>query len=107
MSILTAVQLFDRVKEHLDLRSDFALSKTLNITAGLISKHRARRFGMDNATALKIAAVLPIDPGLLLLYACAERAKLPEERDAFVRLAIAYKKDLAAGKVPEIVDKIP
>lgn len=60
---MDALSYFDAAKQALEIDTDYALAKHLNITQKRISaiKH-GRSVGFDNETAIKIASILEIDP---------------------------------------------
>jgi transcriptional regulator with XRE-family HTH domain len=70
----------DAAKKRLGIESDYALSKRLGLTTSAISNYRAGRSHMDDVTAVKIAELLGMHPGLVMLDMHRERAKTPQER---------------------------
>lgn len=100
--MLSTVEFFDLIRHLRQLPSDNQLAKLLNVSAGLISKHRSRPFGMDNELALRVAEILDYEPGFVLLCAAYERAKCTAEKEAFARLAglaLAHARTLQRGAV--------
>lgn len=85
--MLSAVEVFDLVKHKQKIESDYALAQRLQITNGLIAKHRKRQFGMSNDLARKCAPLAGIPEELLVLWASAQRAKCTEEQAIFERVA--------------------
>ena len=75
--------------------SDYRLAKLLGVTKGAISAHRCRGVGLSDELALKVAAELSLDPVFVLACAHAERAKQPEIRAIWERVAVR----VAAGVV--------
>lgn len=89
--MFSTVEFFDLLIDKYCLRSDRSLSKLLGVTAPLISKHRARPFGMSNELALKVATLLDYDPAFVLACVNYERANCAEEKEIFFRLAALAK----------------
>lgn len=79
---MNTIQYIDSAKSRLGV-SDYALAKALKITPSTIYGYRAGRSHMDDETAIKIAAILGIHAGLVLLDMHRERAKTPQERSAW------------------------
>lgn len=77
---MTTVDYLDRVKARHGLTSDYALAKLLGLTRASVSLLRSGRNRPDDSTAIKIAHLLGVDPGLVVAQAHADRAKTPEER---------------------------
>lgn len=75
------------IKARYGYTSDYQLSKALQLTTGAIGHYRAGRSKLDDAIALKVAELLDLDPGYVLACVHAERAKAPNERNAWIELA--------------------
>lgn len=67
----------DRVKQVLKVDSDYALQKPLNLTRSSISKLRHGGTFSDE-TAVHIAEVLKMHPGIVMLDMHREREKNPQ-----------------------------
>jgi hypothetical protein len=85
-AMLNTVELLELAKQKHNLPSDYALAKALDVSPGLICKHRKKPFGMDGMLALKVARMADLLPEYVLICAAAERAKCTEEKDAWLRL---------------------
>lgn len=84
--MFSTVQFFDLIKAKHGLTSDYQLAKCLNISPGLISKHRSDVFGFRAELGLMIADKLNMDPAFVLLCGLVEGAKCSEEKAALMRL---------------------
>lgn len=77
---MNTFEYLDAVKKRLGVDSDYAVAKALEIRHSTISGYRSRGGQMDDEVAAKVAAVLGLHPGLVVLDMHKERAKTPEER---------------------------
>lgn len=82
----TTTQYLDSAKSVLGIGSDYALAKALGIRTTTISNYRSGRNHFDDATAIKIAAILKIDPLEVIAAANVERAKNDDARRVWVGL---------------------
>jgi transcriptional regulator with XRE-family HTH domain len=73
----------DAVRVKRDLPSDYAAAKLLGITRQTISGYRNGGKQFDDAIACRVAEVLGIHPGLVMLDMHRERAKTPQERSVW------------------------
>lgn len=69
----------DAVKRKLGVESDYAVAKALSVRQSTLSGYRARNGQMDDEIAAKVAAILGIHPGLVILDMHRARAKTPAE----------------------------
>ncbi|WP_080497635.1 helix-turn-helix domain-containing protein [Burkholderia ubonensis] len=76
----TTVQYLDALKKRLDLPSDYAAAKVLGVTRQAVSKYRNGQSVFDEATAIRAAELLDLDP-LEVIAAC----KAESAPDARVR----------------------
>ncbi|WP_228892532.1 DUF3693 domain-containing protein [Pseudoduganella aquatica] len=70
----------DLVRERLQLPSDYALQKPLNVSKSQLSAYRTGKEPMSDAMALRVAEILGVNPGAILLDMHIERSKTPELR---------------------------
>lgn len=94
----TTIEFLDAVKAKHGITSDYALSPVLGITRSAISKFRNGKDFLGGETAVKVAILLDIDPGIVLAAVAAERAKTEAEKAAWKSI---YEKlgGIAAGLV--------
>lgn len=79
----TTQQYLDAVKAKHGAASDYALSKVLGVSHQQITNYRRKGYGLGNETAIKVAELLEIDPGIVIAAVHAERAKSEAERNAW------------------------
>lgn len=88
---MNTLEYLDAIKRHLGVDSDYAVAKALNIRTSTISGYRARGGQMDDEVAVKVAAILGIHPGLVMLDMHRERAKTPEERSLWKEIFEGFR----------------
>ncbi|UEP45627.1 DUF3693 domain-containing protein [Burkholderia sp. B21-005] len=76
----TTLEYLDAVREKLDLPSDYAAAKHLHVTRAAVSRYRQGDATFDDTTALRVAAILDIDPMEVIAAVNAERARDDETR---------------------------
>lgn len=76
----TTVEYLDEVKARLDLPSDYAAAKVLQVTPSAISKYRLGRAHFDDTTCLRVAEILGIAPFEVIAAANAERSRDTQTR---------------------------
>ncbi len=76
----TTVEFLDAVKVRLDLPSDYAATKVLGVTRSAVSNYRNGKSVFDEATAVRVAEILGINP-LAVISAC----KVEGATDAHMR----------------------
>lgn len=79
----------DALRAHLRLPSDYAVAKALNTTRATVSTYRTGRHTFDDATALRVAELLGIDPRKVIADMHAERAKDAKVRAFWQQIASA------------------
>ena len=91
----STIEFLDAISTKHGGASDYRLAKLLGVTRGAVSAYRCKRIGLSDELALKVAAELNLDPVFVLACAHAERAKQPEIRAIWERVAVR----VAAGVV--------
>lgn len=76
---MNTLEYMDAVKKRIGKDSDYAVAKALQMRASTIAGYRARGGQMDDEIAAKVAALLGIHPGLVMLDMHRARARTPEE----------------------------
>lgn len=79
----TTIEFIDGVRERLGLTSDYQLAKALDTSKQTISNYRTGKSHFDDAMVLKVAELLEMDTGYVLLCTHAERAKKDDEKRAW------------------------
>lgn len=88
---MNTLEYIDAVKAHLGKDSDYAVAKALNIRCSTISGYRARGGQMDDDVAAKVAELLGMHPGLVMLDMHRERAKTPAERSIWEEIFKGFR----------------
>jgi transcriptional regulator with XRE-family HTH domain len=83
----TISELLDLIKEKHGLKSDYKLALYMGIGGGNIANYRHGRSLPDENACEKIAAALGMDPDVLIAEMNATRAKSPEIRATWARIA--------------------
>jgi hypothetical protein len=77
---MNTLEYLEAVKTRLGIESDYAVAKVLQMRQSTISGYRARGGQMDDDIAAKVAEILGIHPGLVMLDMHRARAKTPAEK---------------------------
>lgn len=85
--------LLDSVKERYSIASDNALARSL-LKVDPMSLRDMRRRGLSDERALQVATLLDLNPGEVLAAIHAERAKSPEVRAVWQRVAESMRSAL-------------
>lgn len=93
----TTIQFLDALKARHDLPSDYAARKILDVSKATISNYRVGKTFFDDDVALKVAALLELDPGYVLACIHEERTKRPQVKEAWHKVAQALSPLFAAG----------
>jgi transcriptional regulator with XRE-family HTH domain len=87
---MNTIDYLKQAKVKLGIESDYALAARLGVTRGAISNMQRGRNSMGDDTAIKVADILEVPRGLVLLDIAIERssnARNPEVAAAWTRLA--------------------
>lgn len=68
------------LKKRLNIESDYALSKALGVSKQAVSRYAKGHGQFDDEVAIRVADLLDMHKGLVLLDMHRERAKTPQER---------------------------
>jgi predicted transcriptional regulator len=69
----------NRIKQELDLPSDYALAKVLGVGQSCITNYRKNRSNFDDSKAFRAAKLIKLNPRELLARLHKERAKSDDE----------------------------
>lgn len=83
---MKTVEYLESVKRKLDLPSDYALAKVLGVTRSNISNLQTGRSAMCDESAVKVAEILGMPSGRVLIDMHLERSKAPEVKAAWAGL---------------------
>ncbi|WP_027794549.1 helix-turn-helix domain-containing protein [Paraburkholderia acidipaludis] len=96
----TTVEWLDAVKARLDLPSDYAAAKALNVTRGAVSKYRNQQSVFDEKTAIRVAEILGSDPLEVIASARVESAKDAETRGVWMHALEIFSKGFRLLALP-------
>ncbi|MCU7810701.1 MAG: helix-turn-helix domain-containing protein [Candidatus Thiodiazotropha sp. (ex Notomyrtea botanica)] len=77
---MKTIEYIDKAKKSLGISSDYAFAKWLGVGRNAVSNYRNNIRTINDATAVKIADVLKIDPIEIIAQANLEREKNPENK---------------------------
>ena len=83
----TTADFLDDLRGRLGLSSDNKLALHLGMKRAQLGRYRTRRETFSDETALRFAALLKIEPDYMMACMAAQRAKTPETRSAWERIA--------------------
>lgn len=92
-----AAEWLDAIKRKHHVESDWAVAKLLDTNHAVISHYRAGRRAFDAYMAVKVAALLGIDPLKVIASAEAERSRDADRKDFWKRLAACVLVAAGAG----------
>lgn len=87
MQNLTVDHVLNQIRSRHDLKSDYAIGKTLNISLPVISGWRNGKSLPDERMCAKLAEAAGIDPLVLTASMQAQRSKTAEARSAWQQIA--------------------
>jgi hypothetical protein len=89
--IMNTIEYMAAVKARLGIDSDYAFSKALGITRQAVSRYSKGHGQFDDDIARRVAAILDIHPGLVMLDMRRERAKTPEDRSIWQEIYKGFR----------------
>lgn len=84
---MNTIELLDAIRERHNLPSDYAAAALLNITRQQASKYRHGKEAMGDEVAQRAAALLGLDPAVVVVQMHAQRAADPELRKLWTGMA--------------------
>lgn len=75
---MNTLEYIDAVKQRRGIASDYALAKELGIAKQTMSSYRKGKTHFDDAVCRRVAELLGIHPGLVMLDMQRERSQSPE-----------------------------
>lgn len=88
---MDTLQYLDAAKVRLGIESDYALAKALKIRSSTIAGYKARGGQMDDEVAARVAAILGMHPGLVMLDMHRARAKTPAEQSIWQEIYKGFR----------------
>lgn len=95
---MDTLQYLDAAKVRLGIESDYALAKALGIRASTIAGYKTRGGQMDDDVAGRVAAILDVHPGLVMLDMHRARAKSPVEASIWQEIYKGFRTLLPHAK---------
>ncbi|MCM2564808.1 hypothetical protein [Janthinobacterium kumbetense] len=95
---MNTMEYMQAVKTKLGIESDYALSKALQVTKQTVSRYSQGKGYFDDAVAVKVAELLQIHPGLVMLDMHRERAKTPAEQSIWQEIFEGFRTLLPHAK---------
>lgn len=95
---MNTMEYMQAVKTKLGIESDYALSKALQVTKQTVSRYAQGKGYFDDAVAVKVAELLQIHPGLVMLDMHRERAKTPAEQSIWQEIFEGFRTLLPHAK---------
>lgn len=92
----TTKQLIDRAKKAQGIESDYKLAHVLGITQSAITNWNSGRSHPDDAIAARLAVMAGQDPSMVIAELHAVRAKTPEVKALWLRMAHQLRHAVAA-----------
>jgi hypothetical protein len=80
----------DAVQAKLNISSDYGLSKALGISRQAVSHYRAGKGSFDDSVARRVAHILKMHPGTVVLDMHIERTKDTEGRSVWEEIARGF-----------------
>lgn len=95
---MNTIEYLDAAKSRLGIESDYALAKVMKMRASTISNYRSGRSQMDDDIAARVAQILGMHPGLVMLDMHRERAKTPAEQSIWQEIYKGFRTLLPHAK---------
>lgn len=92
----TTQQLLDKAKKAQGIESDYRLSKVLGVVTSAVTNYRTGRSHPDDAVAARLAELAGQNPSTVIAELHAERAKTPEVKKLWLRMADQLRHAVAA-----------
>lgn len=83
----TTIELLNAVKRQHKLQSDYALAKHLGLTRAAISRYMSGQDSLGEIAAIRVAAALDIDPGVVFAIAAGDRTRDAEAKKVWQAMA--------------------
>lgn len=84
---MNTIQLLDAIRERRNLPSDYATAAALGLTRAQISRYRQGKEAMGDEVAQRAAALLGLDPAVVVAQMHAQRASDPQTRSLWIGIA--------------------
>jgi len=88
---MNTIAYIDALKSRLNIQSDYALSKHLRVTKQAISRYQRGINHFDDDVSHRVAEILGIHPGVVMLDMYFERAKTAQDKTAWQEISNCCK----------------
>lgn len=78
------------IRSRLSISTDYAIAKALGVSKQAAGNWSKGKSGFDDETARRVAAILDIHPGTVILDMHRERAQSDETRDIWMEIARGF-----------------
>ncbi len=89
---MDTLEYLDAVKKRIGKDSDYAVAKALKVRQSTISGYRARGGQMEDDIAARVAEILEVHPGFVMLDMHRARAKTPQEQSLWQEIYKGFRK---------------
>jgi hypothetical protein len=94
----TSADFLDDLRARYGLQSDNAVAvKLLKMKRQQVSVYRQKQHAFDDTISIKVAELLDIEPGYVMACMAAQRAKSPEVRSLWERIAVGLAACVVVG----------
>lgn len=87
---MNTIEYMDEMMRRKRIPSDYALAKALGIAKQTVSRYRAGIGQFDDEIALRVAELMGIDAGIVLLDMHIERTKNAEVRQVWEKISAGF-----------------
>lgn len=95
---MNTIDYLDAVKKTLGITSNYALANKLGISRPAVSRYYTKGGTLDDDIARKVATVLAVHPGLVMLDMHRERAHSPENQALWSEIFEGFRAPLLRAK---------
>lgn len=88
---MNTIEYLAALKTRLAIDSDYALAKKLGVTKQTVSRYAKGIGHFDDEVAARVAEILEMHPGLVVLDMHRERAKTPAERSIWEEIFKGFR----------------
>lgn len=92
----TTKQLLDRAKKAQNIESDYKLAQSLGVVQSAVTHWRSGRSSPDDVIAARLAEMAGQDPLSVIAELHAARAKTPDAKQLWMRMAMQLRHAVAA-----------
>jgi plasmid maintenance system antidote protein VapI len=94
----TTNEYLDDIKKKLAITSDYALAKALGVSKQTVSRWSQGKGHFDDEIAVRVASILGLHPGIVILDTHHARAKTPAEATVWMEIFEGFRTLLQHAK---------